>query len=90
MFIILQGLKHYVNAPFNISDGVYGSCFYLATGFHGFHVFIGTLALTVSFVKIVLNYFTNKQFIGIGVLSMSFGCFYFCMRIGEGFNMKEN
>jgi cytochrome c oxidase subunit 3 len=63
LFTILQGLE-YVNAPFNISDGVYGSCFYLATGFHGFHVFIGTLALIVSFVRIVLNHFTNKQFIG--------------------------
>jgi cytochrome c oxidase subunit 3 len=36
LFTCLQGLE-YVNAPFNISDGVYGSCFYMATGFHGFH-----------------------------------------------------
>ena len=47
----------YINAPFNISDGVYGSCFYLATGFHGFHVFVGTVSLLVSFVLIVLNHF---------------------------------
>jgi Cytochrome c oxidase subunit III len=36
LFTCLQGLE-YVNAPFNISDGVYGSCFYMTTGFHGFH-----------------------------------------------------
>jgi heme/copper-type cytochrome/quinol oxidase subunit 3 len=36
LFTCLQGLE-YVNAPFNISDSVYGSCFYIATGFHGFH-----------------------------------------------------
>jgi heme/copper-type cytochrome/quinol oxidase subunit 3 len=34
LFTCLQGLE-YVNAPFNISDGVYGSCFYMTTGFHG-------------------------------------------------------
>lgn len=63
LFTAMQGLE-YVNAPFNISDGVYGSCFYMATGFHGFHVFVGTLALFVSFIRIVLNHFTNKHHFG--------------------------
>lgn len=63
LFTCLQGLE-YVNAPFNISDGVYGSCFYIATGFHGFHVFVGTIALVVSFIRIILNHFTNKHHFG--------------------------
>lgn len=63
LFTGLQGFE-YVNAPFNISDGVYGSCFYMATGFHGFHVFVGTLALLVSFIRIILNHFTNKHHFG--------------------------
>jgi cytochrome c oxidase subunit 3 len=63
LFTGLQGFE-YVNAPFNISDGVYGSCFYMATGFHGFHVFVGTIALLVSFIRIVLNHFTNKHHFG--------------------------
>jgi cytochrome c oxidase subunit 3 len=63
IFTCLQGLE-YVNAPFNISDGVYGSCFFMATGFHGFHVFVGTIALLVSFIRIVLNHFTNKHHFG--------------------------
>jgi heme/copper-type cytochrome/quinol oxidase subunit 3 len=56
LFTGLQGFE-YVNAPFNISDGVYGSCFYMATGFHGFHVFVGTIALLVSFIRIVFKSF---------------------------------
>jgi cytochrome c oxidase subunit 3 len=63
LFTCLQGFE-YLNAPFNISDGIYGSCFYLATGFHGFHVFIGTIAILVSFIRIILNHFTNKHHFG--------------------------
>ena len=63
LFTGLQGLE-YVSSPFNISDGVYGSVFYMSTGFHGFHVFIGTVALFVSLVRIVLNHFTNKHHFG--------------------------
>jgi len=63
LFTSLQGLE-YVEASFNISDGVYGSCFYMATGFHGFHVFVGTIALFISFIRIVFNHFTNHHHFG--------------------------
>jgi cytochrome c oxidase subunit 3 len=63
LFTYFQGLE-YVSAPFNISDSVYGSCFYMTTGFHGFHVFVGTVALTVSFVRTVLNHVTNTHHFG--------------------------
>jgi len=63
LFTYFQGLE-YVSAPFNISDGIYGSCFYMATGFHGFHVFVGTVALAVSFIRIVLNHSTNTHHFG--------------------------
>jgi cytochrome c oxidase subunit 3 len=65
--ILFTGLQvlEYTAAPFNISDGVYGSCFYLTTGFHGFHVFVGTVALLVSLVRIVLNHFTSKHHFGL-------------------------
>lgn len=63
LFTIFQGLE-YVSAPFNISDGIYGSCFYMTTGFHGFHVFVGTIALIVSLVRTVLNHFTNTHHFG--------------------------
>jgi cytochrome c oxidase subunit 3 len=63
LFTLMQAFE-YVNAPFNISDGVYGSCFYMSTGFHGFHVIIGTIALFVSLIRITLNHFTDKHHFG--------------------------
>ena len=60
LFTYFQGVQ-YVTAAFNISDGVYGSCFYMTTGFH---VFVGTLALIVSFIRLVFNHFTNTQHFG--------------------------
>ena len=63
LFTSLQGLE-YVEAPFCISDSVFGSCFYMATGFHGFHVFIGTVSLFVSLWRIVINHFTPTHHFG--------------------------
>lgn len=42
VFTGFQGME-YVEAPFTTSDGIYGSTFPSATGFHGFHVIIGTI-----------------------------------------------
>jgi cytochrome c oxidase subunit 3 len=63
IFTALQGFE-YVSAPFSISDGVYGSCFYMATGFHGFHVVIGTIFLTVCLFRLYLNHFTREHHFG--------------------------
>ena len=63
LFTILQALE-YLDAPFTISDSVYGSCFFMTTGFHGFHVFIGTIFLFVSLLRIVLNHFTSTHHFG--------------------------
>jgi cytochrome c oxidase subunit 3 len=62
-FTFLQGLE-YVSAPFGISDGVYGTTFFMATGFHGFHVFIGTCFLTVCLFRLLLNHFTREHHFG--------------------------
>jgi cytochrome c oxidase subunit 3 len=54
----------YLHASFTISDSVYGSCFFMATGFHGFHVFIGTCFLTVCLIRLTQNHFTREHHFG--------------------------
>jgi cytochrome c oxidase subunit 3 len=54
----------YLEAPFNISDSVYGACFYLATGFHGFHVFVGTSFLAICLIRLMKHHFTKKHHFG--------------------------
>ena len=63
IFTFFQGLE-YFEAPFSISDSVFGSCFFLTTGFHGFHVFVGTIALIVALARIVINHFTSEHHFG--------------------------
>jgi len=63
IFTALQGFE-YVTAPFTISDGVYGSTFYMATGFHGFHVIVGTIFLAVGLLRVIKNQFTRSHHFG--------------------------
>jgi len=56
-FSILQ-IYEYIEAPFTISDSIYGSSFFIATGFHGLHVIIGTLFLTVCLFRHLNNHFS--------------------------------
>lgn len=60
LFTLLQVFE-YFSASFSISDGVYGSVFYMLTGFHGFHVFIGTCFIVVCTVRLYLNHFTREH-----------------------------
>ena len=60
VFTALQALEYY-EAPFTIADSVYGSTFFVATGFHGLHVIIGTLFLVVCFFRILGHHFTKHH-----------------------------
>jgi cytochrome c oxidase subunit 3 len=64
--VIFTGFQafEYVSANFSISDGIYGSAFFMATGFHGFHVLIGTIFLTVCLVRLWQNHFTVQHHFG--------------------------
>ncbi len=54
----------YMEAPFAFTGGVYPSVFFLATGFHGFHVIVGTLFLAVCLFRALRNHFTPQRHFG--------------------------
>nr|YP_009112361.1 cytochrome c oxidase subunit III [Prays oleae]AIY61495.1 cytochrome c oxidase subunit III [Prays oleae] len=62
-FTILQAYE-YIEAPFTISDSVYGSTFFMATGFHGLHVIIGTLFLLICLIRHINNHFSMNHHFG--------------------------
>nr|YP_010470395.1 cytochrome c oxidase subunit 3 [Symbiochloris sp. SG-2018]UVF37883.1 cytochrome c oxidase subunit 3 [Symbiochloris sp. SG-2018] len=63
-------VMEYMEAPFSISDGIYGSTFYMATGFHGFHVFIGTVFLFVCLIRLAQKHFSKLHHIGFETAAM--------------------
>jgi len=63
IFTLLQYIE-YVNAPFTIADGVYGSTFFMCTGFHGFHVLIGTTFIFVCFIRVMKKQMTVEHHLG--------------------------
>lgn len=54
----------YKHASFTLTDGIYGSCFFMATGFHGFHVQIGTIFLFICLVRLIQHHFTREHHFG--------------------------
>lgn len=62
-FTCVQGFE-YAHAAFSIKDGVYGSSFYMATGFHGLHVIIGTIFLLVCFLRLRRGEFSTTHHVG--------------------------
>nr|UNJ18897.1 cytochrome c oxidase subunit 3 [Cyanidiaceae sp.] len=63
IFTIFQ-VYEYAIASFHLSDGVYGSTFFIMTGLHGFHVIVGSLFLFVCVVRLVEYHFTIQHHYG--------------------------
>jgi cytochrome c oxidase subunit III len=63
LFTSIQAFE-YAHAPFAFKHLNYGSSFFMATGFHGFHVLIGTIFLIVCLVRAYKGHFTPKQHFG--------------------------
>lgn len=62
-FTALQALEYY-EAPFAISDSAYGSTFFVATGFHGLHVIIGSSFLIICLYRIYMCHFSRNHHFG--------------------------
>ncbi|MDQ3143984.1 MAG: cytochrome c oxidase subunit 3 [Pseudomonadota bacterium] len=67
VFTAIQAYE-YLHAPFAFSSAnegnIYGATFFMATGFHGFHVIVGTIFLIVCYLRAVKGDFTPKAHFG--------------------------
>nr|WRQ18256.1 cytochrome c oxidase subunit 3 [Nandigallia matai] len=62
-FTIIQ-LYEYIEAPFSIADSIYGSTFFLSTGFHGIHVIIGTMFIMITLLRMIKLQMSSSHHIG--------------------------
>nr|UPL66081.1 cytochrome c oxidase subunit III [Idiostolus sp.] len=62
-FTVLQAYE-YIEASFCISDSIYGSSFFMATGFHGLHVIIGTIFLLICLIRHIYLHFSSIHHFG--------------------------
>ena len=63
LFTAVQAYE-YAHAAFSFGGSIYGATFFMATGFHGLHVIIGTIFLTVCLIRAVRGHFTPEQHFG--------------------------
>jgi cytochrome c oxidase subunit 3 len=67
LFLTLQGYEYhhaYTELNLKLSSGVYGSTFFMLTGFHGFHVFVGMLMLLFITLRLQRGHFTPQRHFG--------------------------
>jgi cytochrome c oxidase subunit 3 len=63
VFTCVQAYE-YSHATFAFKGHIYGATFFMATGFHGFHVLVGTVFLIVCLLRVYAGHFTPKQHLG--------------------------
>jgi len=63
-FFLICQLFEYLTSLFRFSDGCFGSIFFIATGFHGIHVLIGSIFLFIIFFRLNKNHFSYFHLIG--------------------------
>nr|CAD5105744.1 cytochrome c oxidase subunit 3 [Singhiella simplex] len=62
-FVIIQAYE-YMNSTFSFNDSVFGNSFYILTGFHGIHVMIGLIFISISWFRMVSIQFSPSSFHG--------------------------
>jgi cytochrome c oxidase subunit 3 len=66
-FLVVQGYEYhhaYTELNLKLSSGVFGSTFFMLTGFHGFHVFVGMLMLLFITLRLMKGHFTPQRHFG--------------------------
>jgi len=63
LFTFFQAYE-YSHAAFGFAGNIYGATFFMATGFHGFHVVIGTIFLAICLIRTYKGHFTPEQHVG--------------------------
>ena len=63
LFTALQYYE-YVEAPFTITDSVFGSAFFASTGLHGLHVIVGTTFILVGLIRMINYHFSTTHHLG--------------------------
>lgn len=64
LFVILQGMEYheaYTEMGLTLGTGIYGSTFFMLTGFHGLHVTIGAIILTVVLLRSLRGHFSSRN-----------------------------
>ena len=72
LFLSLQAYEYhhaYTEMNLNLTTGAYGASFFMLTGFHGFHVTLGAIMLTVIFFRSLLGHFTPDHHFGFEAVS---------------------
>jgi cytochrome c oxidase subunit 3 len=67
VFVCVQGYEYvhaYQDLNLTLGSGIYGSTFFMLTGFHGAHVILGTLMLTIMLIRIHKGHFTGDNHFG--------------------------
>nr|AHA52480.1 cytochrome c oxidase subunit III [Capitonius sp. QL-2013] len=68
IFSFFQFLE-YKESYFSINDSIYGSIFFVATGFHGIHVLVGTMFIFINFIRLKNNHFSFVHHFGFEAAS---------------------
>lgn len=64
VFFLCFQVYEYAHAHFGFTEGIYPSTFFMATGFHGFHVLVGTIFLAVCWIRCAKGGFTKERHFG--------------------------
>jgi len=67
IFLAVQGYEYYyayTDLNLKLSSGIFGSTFFMLTGFHGFHVLVGMLMLLFITLRLMKGHFTPKRHFG--------------------------